>query len=184
MWVADQRQGKRNKRDRGEPSLGMTAERAARLTVLGSRLGSLGLGSWVKRQRGYKKALDGGDPNPRMTAVRVARLEALGFVWVLSSEHIRKRKQAASTDENAWEAQLARLVSYKVAHGDCNVPRGWSPNYPGLGSWVYNQWAGKKLLDRGEPSNGITAEWGGWRRSASSGVSRSRSMNKSEPTSR
>jgi hypothetical protein len=37
-WVKDQRWRKR-KLDRGEPSLGMTAERAARLTALGCAWG-------------------------------------------------------------------------------------------------------------------------------------------------
>jgi hypothetical protein len=42
-------------------------------------------------------------------------------------------------------------VAYKVAHGDCHVPSRW-PEDPQLASWVSKQRAGKKKLDRGEPS--------------------------------
>jgi hypothetical protein len=54
-----------------------------------------------------------------------------------------------------WEAQLARLAAYKAEHGDCNVPHGWA--YPRLGRWVATQRQGKKALDRGEASDGMTA---------------------------
>jgi hypothetical protein len=91
-----------------------------------------------------------------MTAGRAARLEALGFAWALSSEQISKRMRAASTNEGAWEAQLARLAAYKEAHGDCNVPRSWAEDPP-LGTWVTAQRECKKALDRGEPSKGMTA---------------------------
>ena len=56
----------------------------------------------------------------------------------------------------AWEAQLVRLVAYKAEHGDCNVPTRWAEDPP-LGSWVSNQRAYKKALDRGDPSIGMTA---------------------------
>jgi hypothetical protein len=57
-----------------------------------------------------------------------------------------------------WEAQLARLVAYKAAHGECSsVPRGWAED-PRLGRWVDNQRKLKRKLDRGEPSGGMTAE--------------------------
>ena len=56
----------------------------------------------------------------------------------------------------AWEAQLARLSAYKAEHGDCNVPQGWAEDLP-LGSWVSTQRRRKKKLDRGEPSEGMTA---------------------------
>jgi hypothetical protein len=64
----------------------------------------------------------------------------------------------------AWEAQLARLAAYKVAHGDCNVPlRWWEAHNPrcGLGRWVNNQRVLKRKLDRGacQPGEGMmTAE--------------------------
>jgi hypothetical protein len=56
-----------------------------------------------------------------------------------------------------WEAQLARLVAYKVEHGNCNVPQGWAED-PRLARWVRTQRVLKRKLDRGEPSEGMTAE--------------------------
>jgi hypothetical protein len=57
----------------------------------------------------------------------------------------------------AWEAQLVRLAAYKEAHGECNVPKRWAED-PRLGTWVNNQRQLKRKLDRGEPSEGMTAE--------------------------
>jgi hypothetical protein len=56
-----------------------------------------------------------------------------------------------------WKAQLARLATYKVEHGDCSVPQSWAED-PRLGTWVSKQRALKRRLDRGEPSEGMTAE--------------------------
>jgi hypothetical protein len=72
----------------------------------------------VSNQRVLKRKLDRGEPSLGMTAARVARLDALGFAWARS----RPRKLGR---EAAWEAQLAKLVVYKAAHGDCSVPQGW-----------------------------------------------------------
>jgi hypothetical protein len=44
---------------------------------------------------------------------------------------------------------------YRRRHGDCNVPQGWAED-PKLGRWVKRQRAGKRALDRGEPSEGMT----------------------------
>jgi hypothetical protein len=170
-WVTDQRALKR-KLDRGEPSKEMTAVRADRLTALGlvwdqneaeweaqlERLAAykaahgdcsvpfrwaedLRLGRWVKDQRALKRKLDHGEPSRGMTAARAARLTALGLVW----------------DQDMWEVQLARMAAYKAAHGDCNVPKRWAED-PRLGTWVNTQRHLKRKLDRGEPSNGMTAE--------------------------
>jgi hypothetical protein len=49
-----------------------------------------------------------------------------------------------------------RLAAYKRKHGDCSVPRGWAED-PRLASWVNDQRARKKALDRGKPSPGMTA---------------------------
>jgi hypothetical protein len=65
---------------------------------------------------------------------------------------------AATTREVLWEAQLARLAAYKVAHGDCNVPQGCRGDNPRLAGWISNQRQYKRRLDRGEPSKGMTAE--------------------------
>jgi hypothetical protein len=96
------------------------------------------LGRWVMHQRAYKKKLDRGEPSNGMTAARAAKLEALGFAWELGE----------------WEAQLAKLHVYKHRQGDCNVPQRWAED-PQLGSWVSNQRMYKKVLDRGDPSDGI-----------------------------
>ena len=58
--------------------------------------------------------------------------------------------------EAEWEAQLARLAIYKAEHGDCSVPWGWAED-PGLSTWVNKQRKRKRRLDRGEPSEGMTA---------------------------
>jgi hypothetical protein len=126
------------------------------------------LASWVSNQRGGKRKLDRGEPSPGMTAERAARLTALGFVWEPPHRFV---------DDAKWEAQLARLAAYKVAHGDCKVPQQnsvkagklaqkfqvgpkvplWAED-PRLGEWVANQRKYKKKLDRGEPSQGMTTE--------------------------
>ena len=106
------------------------------------------LGRWVNTQRGCKKALDRGDPSDGMTAARAAKLEALGFAWRLSDEGGRH--------DAGWAAQLAKLKAYKTRHGDCDVPQSWAED-PKLGTWVSNQRACKKKLDRGEVSEGMTA---------------------------
>jgi hypothetical protein len=180
-WVANQRKAKK-KLDCGKPSHGMTAERAARLTVLGlvwdppsgagartvemkwavqlARLAAYkaehgdcdvptgwaedpSLATWVKKQRKQKRKLDRGEPSQGMTVERAARLTVLGLVW--------------ERHEAEWEAQLARLMAYRVEHGNCNVPTGWAEN-PRLGRWVAEQRRLKRRLDRGEPSDGMTAE--------------------------
>jgi hypothetical protein len=194
-WVMKQRQNKR-KLDCGEPGEGMTVERVAKLTALGfawegsakeaqweAQLARLAaykaahgdcsvprgwaedprLGRWVAAQRKLKRRLDRGEPSDGMTAVRAARLTALGFTW---------EGNKARPNEAEWEAQLARLAAYKAAHGDCSVPRGWAED-PRLGNWVSTQRKFKRRLDRGEPSDGMTAAraarltalgfaWDGW----------------------
>jgi hypothetical protein len=69
----------------------------------------------------------------------------------------RSSREQLYPDRGAkWEAQLARLAAYKAEHGDCNVPRRWAEDQQ-LGTWVDRQRMGKRLLDRGEPSDGMTA---------------------------
>jgi hypothetical protein len=87
-----------------------------------------------------------------MTAARAAKLDALGFAWELSAAAISE----ANRDDAGWEAQLAKLKAYKRKHGDCNVPASWAEDPP-LGQWVKSQRQCKKKLDRGEPSEGMTA---------------------------
>ena len=94
-----------------------------------------------------------------MTAARAAKLEALGFAWELSAAAISKRRSEVSgtRDDAGWEVQLAKLKAYKRKHGDCAVPNRWAED-PRLGGWVNMQRKLKRKLDRGEPSNGMTAE--------------------------
>ena len=196
-WVSSQRANKK-KWDRGEPSHGMTAARAATLEALGLvwapgpksnvggrrkeaqweaqlvRLASYksehgdcnvpkgwaedaGLASWVNNQRYSKKKLDCGQPSWGMTAARAAKLEALGFVWELSAEAKSTQRSKGMRNDTGWGVWLAKLKVYKRKHGDCNVPRGWAED-PRLGHWVKEQRTTKKELDRGDPSNGMTAE--------------------------
>jgi hypothetical protein len=103
--------------------------------------------SWVNSQRHLKRKLDRGEPSNGMTAARAARLTAIGLVW--DGEH-------GVPKEADWEAQLVRLVAYKTARGDCNVPQGWAED-PRLATWVNNQRVRKKALDRGDPGLGMTA---------------------------
>jgi hypothetical protein len=176
-WVSKQRICKRTL-DCGEPSQGMLVERAAKLAAHGfiwegstshpddtkweAQLAQLAaykaahgdckvpkdwaedprLSSWVNMQRTLKKKLDRDEPSG-MTAERAARLTALGLVW--------------NQNQAGWEAQLLRLVAYKAAHGDCNVPYGWAED-PTLGRWVSKQRICKRKLDRGEPSQGMLVE--------------------------
>ena len=116
------------------------------------------LATWVSNQRSRKKNLDRGQPQP-ILETQVVQLEALGFEWRrLSGESGVLGQNRASIGTNAgqnalWEAQLAKLKTYKRKHGDCNVPRDAK-----LGNWVKAQRILKKQLDRGEPSAGMTAE--------------------------
>jgi hypothetical protein len=75
------------------------------------------LGSSVNSHHYLKRKLDRGEPSEGMTAERAARLTALGLVW---------KGTRAYSEEAAWEVQLARLVAYKAAHGDYNVPGRWA----------------------------------------------------------
>jgi hypothetical protein len=60
-------------------------------------------------------------------------------------------------DDTSWEAQLAKLRTYRRRHGDCNVPQRWAEDLA-LGTWVYTQRKRKKKLDHGDPSSlGMTA---------------------------
>jgi hypothetical protein len=91
-----------------------------------------------------------------MTVEWAARLEALGFAWGGTKASAARPRAANPRPE--WEAQLARLVAFKAWHGDCNVPHRWAEDRK-LGSWVQKQRLRKKKLDRGEPGDGMTAEW-------------------------
>ena len=57
-----------------------------------------------------------------------------------------------------WDAQLAWLTIYKVAHGNCKVPKDWAKGPP-LGNWANRQRTLKNKLNLGEPGKGMTVEW-------------------------
>ena len=73
-----------------------------------------------------------------------------------SAKHDQLLAARKGHGHTVWEAQLVRLAAYKAARGDCRVPNRW-PKDPRLGTWVNNQRKYKKKLDRGEPSEGMTA---------------------------
>ena len=61
------------------------------------------------------------------------------------------KKEAAKRD-NKWLASYAQLVAYKEKHGNCIVPRGYTPDSR-LASWVAEQRKQYKLLQDGKPSS-------------------------------
>jgi hypothetical protein len=116
------------------------------------------LATWTYSQRQYKKKLENGERDGAgykgMTAERVARLDELGMVW----DGMLERKKGPA--DALWERNLSNLVAYKAEHGHCIVPRSHRAEDPPqcLGLWVAKQRAYKRKLDRGEPSDGLTAE--------------------------
>ena len=72
-------------------------------------------------------------------------------------DDLGRRASGGGRWDAGWAAQLAKLTEYKRKHGDCNVPRDWAED-PRLGTWVNTQRKGKKMLDRGEPGNGLTPD--------------------------
>ena len=60
----------------------------------------------------------------KLSQDRILKLEAIGFIWC--------------RQERAWNEMYRRIVNYKQAHGNCNVPSGWKED-PQLGSWVVKQ---------------------------------------------
>jgi len=87
---------------------------------------NLRLARWVMTQRQmYRKG--------KLSEDRIGRLEAIGFIWC--------------RQEHTWNEMYQRLIKYREAHGDCEVPSEWKEN-PQLGSWVVKQgyWGKKGLL--------------------------------------
>lgn len=72
------------------------------------------LGRWLNKQRARRKA-------GLLSPARVAQLDALGVVWDMLSAQ--------------WEERFAALARYKALTGDCEVPRGYSPD-PQLATWL------------------------------------------------
>ena len=71
------------------------------------------LGSWVSKQRWqYKKFIKG--KSSHITQDRIDSLNDIGFIWDFY--------------QDAFDFRLSQLVEYKVANGDCNVPRVYNYN--------------------------------------------------------
>jgi superfamily II DNA or RNA helicase len=75
------------------------------------------LGTWCANQRNFWR-------RGQLTAERISSLDALGFVW--------------EPLDAVWDEMYARLVVYKAANQNCNVPQGYSGD-PGLGRWCRKQ---------------------------------------------
>ncbi|MBT8460602.1 MAG: Helicase associated domain protein [Boseongicola sp.] len=95
------------------------------------------LANWVTAQRTKRQ---------KLPLDKQERLDALGFDW--------------NPRATLWERMYAQLVRYKKAHGDCNVPQGWSED-PELGSWVRTQRGkhNKLSADRKERLIALGFEW-------------------------
>ena len=71
------------------------------------------LGSWVSKQRWqYKKFIKG--KSSHITQDRIDSLNDIGFIWDFY--------------QDAFDFRLSQLVEYKVANGDCNIPRVYNDN--------------------------------------------------------
>lgn len=67
----------------------------------------------------------------KLSPERIAKLEEIGFVWRLKEQPYNPRTR--------WDDMYQKLKSYRVWHGDCNVPgRRYQPD-PSLGIWVDSQ---------------------------------------------
>jgi hypothetical protein len=80
------------------------------------------LGRWVAAQR-YRGRT--GDLPPE----RVKKLDELGFVW--------------SPADRAWKDHYARLLEYRAAHGNCDVPEVYEDDQM-LANWVQRQRIAKR----------------------------------------
>jgi hypothetical protein len=94
------------------------------------------LGAWVMTQRQRSKAIQRGEKQstPEWES-RFQKLEKLGFNWELLKR------------DRSWDDSLELLVDYKKQNGNCDVPRHYE-NDPPLGSWVNNQRALKKAIQK------------------------------------
>lgn len=99
------------------------------------------LGRWLNKQRARKKA-------GLLSPARVAQLDALGVVWDMLSAQ--------------WEERFAALARYKALTGDCEVPRGYSPD-PQLATWLRVQRrekrAGKLSKERFKQLEALGVVW-------------------------
>jgi hypothetical protein len=101
----------------------------------------LSLGTWVKRQRGLYS-------QNQLSLERISRLESLGFEW--------------ETRDRSWNLFFERLQNFKIAHGHCLVPHGYTSD-PQLATWVkwqrYRRSIGKLSQNRIARLESLGFEW-------------------------
>jgi hypothetical protein len=100
-----------------------------------------GLAVWVFKQRmDYRLGL--------LPPERVARLDRIGFLW--------------EPFASVWNEFFEALSAYKLAYGNCNVPRGWPKNSK-LATWCAHQrneyQKGKLSADRIQRLNELGFKW-------------------------
>jgi hypothetical protein len=175
-WVGRQREAKHQKKK-------LSAEREAKLNAIGfiwkvccktawdTRFGQLEdfkkangdcnvstdhsqtiqLGRWVIIQRHLRRKM-------QLSEEREAKLNSIGFVWI-----IRKGSDRFSVKHVDWNVHFGQLLAYKLAVGDCNVPKRHRPN-PQLGRWVQTQRLKSKnqklTKEHWEQLNSIEFYWG------------------------
>eukprot|EP00533_Pseudo-nitzschia_delicatissima_P005634 CAMPEP_0116101866 /NCGR_PEP_ID=MMETSP0327-20121206/13039_1 /TAXON_ID=44447 /ORGANISM="Pseudo-nitzschia delicatissima, Strain B596" /LENGTH=428 /DNA_ID=CAMNT_0003593857 /DNA_START=36 /DNA_END=1322 /DNA_ORIENTATION=+ len=102
------------------------------------------LGNWVRNQRLANK-------NKNMTEERKSKLDGIGFFWYFYDRSTTR-----------WEEMFLRLVDYKEAYGDTNVPLRY-PKDQQLGAWVNYQRTtrrqGKLSATKIAKLNSVEFEW-------------------------
>mmetsp|Transcript_24312 Transcript_24312/g.40303 ORF Transcript_24312/g.40303 Transcript_24312/m.40303 type:complete len:307 (+) Transcript_24312:459-1379(+) len=84
------------------------------------------LSAWASQQRNRKFNPDNNDGRRPITQEESDRLDAIGFEWI-----------PRDWDEH-WNAKIRQLKRYKMAHGNCLVPKRFKED-PQLGQWVVSQ---------------------------------------------
>jgi predicted RNA-binding protein YlxR (DUF448 family) len=104
------------------------------------------LGKWfVSLKRHCKEFSKTGTPTREMNAQRMEQLKAIGF-----DPGQRKNSKPQEEETADWEANLEKLKQYKLANGDCSVPR--TDETLGLFNWIVAQRSGYKRLQQGKSS--------------------------------
>ena len=119
------------------------------------------LGQWVATQRTSHR-------KETLAAERKLKLDSIGFAW--------KFKRPVGPSMEGWQQRLEELKAYKQMYGNCNVhlsnDRKRNKDFPGLGTWVYQQRRfyekGELLEDRRDLLEQIGFIWAPFRSSTSS----------------
>jgi len=83
-----------------------------------------------------------------------ATLTAVSVAGVVNDSF--KTKKPSNSIEARWKNRYQQLVAYKLAHGDCNVPKSYADK--ALHSWVRTQREAKKDFDKGKTGCTMTQE--------------------------